>query len=194
MGLDDACNTGLVLGLGFSSTLETPSKVNNQTPKKSSCLKFEQTAMAATSFEPSLTLGLSGDSYQVTAASKKIDVNKGGYHYYYEEPAAGDLYRQASPHSAVSSFSSGRVKRERDLSGEEVEVEKNSSRDSGEDEDGVNARKKLRLTKEQSALLEESFKQHSTLNPVSSRPLQFFYWIYLSLSPRLISCYIIVID
>ena len=180
MGLDDACNTGLVLGLGFSSTLEIPSKANNQTANKSSCLKFEQTATAATStFEPFLTLGLSGESYLVTA-SKKIDVNKGGYLHNHEEPAAGDMYRQASPHSAVSSFSSGRVKRERDLSSEEVELEKNSSRVSDEDEDGVNARKKLRLTKEQSALLEESFKQHSTLNPVSSRHLQVFYLIYLS--------------
>jgi hypothetical protein len=36
-----------------------------------------------------------------------------------------------------------------------------------DDEDGgTNTRKKLRLTKEQSALLEESFKDHSTLNPV----------------------------
>ncbi|CAK9864750.1 unnamed protein product [Sphagnum jensenii] len=37
---------------------------------------------------------------------------------------------------------------------------------SDDDEDGgTNTRKKLRLTKEQSALLEESFKDHSTLNP-----------------------------
>ncbi|XVF61423.1 hypothetical protein PTKIN_Ptkin08bG0128200 [Pterospermum kingtungense] len=184
MGLDDACNTGLVLGLGFSSTMETstPSKADNQTPNKSSCFKFEQTTAmgaAATSFEPYLTLGLSGNqSYQVTTGSKKIDVNKGGgyiqhHHDHHQEPAAaGDLYRQASPHSAVSSFSSGRVKRERDLSSEEVEVEKiNSSRVSDEDEDGVNARKKLRLTKEQSALLEESFKQHSTLNPKQKQAL-----------------------
>ncbi|XVE82982.1 hypothetical protein DITRI_Ditri16bG0049600 [Diplodiscus trichospermus] len=172
MGLDDASNTGLALGLGFSSTLETPSKASDQTPKKSPCLKLQQTAVAATSFEPSLTLGISGDSYQVTAASKKIDqVNKGGYHYHHEVPAVGDLHRQASPHSAVSSFSSGRVKRERDLSSEEVEVEKNSSRVSVEDDDGVNARKKLRLTKEQSALLEESFKQHSTLNPKQKQAL-----------------------
>ncbi|KAH7438909.1 hypothetical protein KP509_04G036500 [Ceratopteris richardii] len=39
-----------------------------------------------------------------------------------------------------------------------------SSRASDE-EDGASTRKKLRLTKEQSALLEESFKEHSTLNP-----------------------------
>ncbi|KAL6906284.1 hypothetical protein ACP4OV_003885 [Aristida adscensionis] len=34
-----------------------------------------------------------------------------------------------------------------------------------DDDEGCNSRKKLRLTKEQSALLEERFKEHSTLNP-----------------------------
>ena len=43
--------------------------------------------------------------------------------------------------------------------------ERSSSRASDED-DGASARKKLRLSKEQSAFLEESFKEHSTLNPV----------------------------
>lgn len=38
-------------------------------------------------------------------------------------------------------------------------------RASDEDENGVNTRKKLRLSKEQSAYLEESFKEHHTLNP-----------------------------
>jgi hypothetical protein len=42
------------------------------------------------------------------------------------------------------------------------------SRASDEDEGG-SARKKLRLSKEQSAFLEESFKEHATLNPVSKR-------------------------
>lgn len=36
-----------------------------------------------------------------------------------------------------------------------------------DDDEGCNSRKKLRLTKEQSALLEDRFKEHSTLNPVS---------------------------
>ncbi|XP_022847866.1 homeobox-leucine zipper protein HOX11-like [Olea europaea var. sylvestris] len=40
-----------------------------------------------------------------------------------------------------------------------------SSRASDDDENGFNTRKKLRLSKEQSAFLEESFKEHSTLNP-----------------------------
>jgi homeobox-leucine zipper protein len=40
-----------------------------------------------------------------------------------------------------------------------------SSRGGSDDEDGGTTRKKLRLSKEQSALLEESFKDHITLSP-----------------------------
>lgn len=146
MGIDDMCNTGLVLSLG----LETPFKIEAQ-----------RQAKQGLDIEPSLTLCLSG------ANRAACD----------ERPPADHLYRQASPHShnslsAVSSFSSQRVKRERDLSSEDAEVETLvSSKASDEDDDGANARKKLRLTKEQSALLEESFKQHSTLNPVISLSL-----------------------
>ncbi|XP_072972758.1 homeobox-leucine zipper protein HOX11-like [Typha angustifolia] len=43
-------------------------------------------------------------------------------------------------------------------------AEKTLSRASDEEENG-SARKKLRLTKEQSAFLEDSFKEHNTLNP-----------------------------
>ncbi|XP_077239977.1 homeobox-leucine zipper protein HAT14-like [Tasmannia lanceolata] len=49
-------------------------------------------------------------------------------------------------------------------SGHEEEMERASSRASDEEETGL-TRKKLRLTKEQSAFLEESFKEHNTLNP-----------------------------
>nr|GEV44921.1 homeobox-leucine zipper protein HOX11-like [Tanacetum cinerariifolium] len=45
-----------------------------------------------------------------------------------------------------------------------VEVERASSRASDEDDNGI-SRKKLRLSKVQSAYLEESFKEHNTLNP-----------------------------
>ncbi|KAL4361931.1 hypothetical protein GQ457_04G034950 [Hibiscus cannabinus] len=178
MGLDDSCNTCLVLGLGFSSTPETPPKPKDQPSMQPPPV----TAAPALSFEPFLTLGLSVESCRVNV-SDKVDVNKGGYlvhrRRHHEEPptsaaaVSGYVYRQASPDpSGVSSFSSGRVKREREvLSSEEVEVEKNSCRVSDEDEDGVSARKKLRLTKEQSALLEESFKQHSTLNPNQKQAL-----------------------
>ncbi|CDP06271.1 unnamed protein product [Coffea canephora] len=97
-------------------------------------------------------------------------------------PSAADLHRQDS---AASSFSNNSVKRERELgSSEEVEIETVSSRVSDEDDDGSNGRKKLCLTKAQSALLEESFKQHSTLNPqkqdlareLNLRPRQVEVW------------------
>ena len=65
----------------------------------------------------------------------------------------------SSPNSTVSSLSGKR-------SENEVERDRDSSY---EDEDGgdVAARKKLRLSKEQAAMLEETFKEHNTLNPVS---------------------------
>lgn len=182
MGFDDGCNTGLMLGLGFSTATtaaaaaaaaalnQTPLKPctdHDQRTSKTPFLRFGPMSLAAappTGFEPSLTLSLSGETYQVAG---KMDMNK-----VCEEAApAADLYRQPSPHSTVSSFSNASVKRERDLGSEEVEIERLSSRVSDEDEDGSNGRKKLRLTKEQSALLEESFKQHSTLNPVISLSL-----------------------
>ncbi|KAI4315110.1 hypothetical protein L6164_027956 [Bauhinia variegata] len=163
MGLPDTGNSGLelVLGLSLSGAEETnsPSKADNVLRSTMPCPNFTATSNS----EPSLTLGLSGERYQAQVP-RKVDVNKAC-----EDPL--ELSRQTSPHSAVSSFSNGRVKRERDLSSEEVEAERVSSRVSDEDEDGTNARKKLRLTKEQSALLEESFKQHSTLNPKQKQAL-----------------------
>ncbi|XP_061371601.1 homeobox-leucine zipper protein HAT22-like [Gastrolobium bilobum] len=176
MGLDqDASNSGLHLVLGLSLTATTKETTISPPPIKPDdhhlCLK--PTPMKSySSNEPSLTLGLSGECYQQQVA-KQVPKNNHGNKVYYEDPL--DLSRQTSPHSVVSSFSSGRVvKRERDLSCEEVEVEAEervSSRVSDEDEDVMNARKKLRLTKEQSALLEESFKQHSTLNPKQKQAL-----------------------
>lgn len=142
MGFDDSCNTGLVLGLGLSPT----SNNYNNTIKRSSGYKFD----------PSLSLSLSGDPSMTVVAG-------------------GDLLcRQTSSHSGVSSFSTGRVvKRERDGGEESREEEETTEKvisDYHEDE-GVSARKKLRLTKEQSALLEESFKHHSTLNPKQKQDL-----------------------
>ncbi|XP_022846741.1 homeobox-leucine zipper protein HAT14-like [Olea europaea var. sylvestris] len=73
---------------------------------------------------------------------------------------------QSSPNSTVSSFRmdfSIYTRGKRDA--KECEADGGaSSRASDEEENGM-ARKKLRLTKEQSAFLEESFKEHNTLNP-----------------------------
>ncbi|BFG38282.1 hypothetical protein CerSpe_245560 [Prunus speciosa] len=80
------------------------------------------------------------------------------------EDAAAPL---SSPNSTVSSFQmdfgvgNGGRSSKRDL---ELETDRASSRAS-DDEDNGSTRKKLRLSKDQSAFLEESFKEHSTLNP-----------------------------
>ncbi|KAH0893979.1 hypothetical protein HID58_056408 [Brassica napus] len=162
MGLDDSCNTGLVLGLGLSPTHNS----YNYAIKKSS-------ATVDHHVNPSLTLSLSGESYKV---EKTVS-------------GAGDqIYRQTSSHSGISSFSSGRIKREREVCGDgEEEAEEAQKRvvcsrvrDDHEDEEGVSARKKLRLTKQQSILLEENFKMHSTLNPKQKQALA----RQLSLRPR----------
>lgn len=70
-----------------------------------------------------------------------------------------DEMAASSPNSTVSS-----------LSGKRSENDADRDRDSSyEEEDGGDAaaRKKLRLSKEQAAMLEETFKEHNTLNPVS---------------------------
>ncbi|XP_068307354.1 homeobox-leucine zipper protein HAT14-like [Pyrus communis] len=69
----------------------------------------------------------------------------------------------SSPNSTVSSFQmdfgmrSGGRSSKRDL---EVDADRAS-----DDEENGSTRKKLRRSKDQSAFLEESFKEHSTLNP-----------------------------
>lgn len=90
-----------------------------------------------------------------------------------EEADDGGSQSHSSPNSAMSSLhmelgissgsGGGRSNGKRDL---EADAERDGSRGSDDDENGL-TRKKLRLSKEQSAFLEESFKEHSTLNPVS---------------------------
>ncbi|KAL2464737.1 Homeobox-leucine zipper protein HAT14 [Forsythia ovata] len=73
----------------------------------------------------------------------------------------------SSPNSTVSSFPmdfSIYTRGKRDANEGEADRGGASSRASDDEENGM-ARKKLRLTKEQSAFLEESFKEHNTLNP-----------------------------
>jgi len=81
----------------------------------------------------------------------------------------------SSPNSAVSSVSGGK-RSERDddnaalVAGERTSCSRGSDDDDGgggDGEGGEGGRKKLRLTKEQSMVLEETFKEHNTLNPVS---------------------------
>ncbi|KAL7609999.1 hypothetical protein Lser_V15G12627 [Lactuca serriola] len=159
MGFDGLSDEGLALGLSLNSS---PSMVK---PNSVGSTKLPWVTETMASFEPSLTLGLSGDG------NKKVVVGGGGDDH-------GGLCRQDSTviSGGGSSFSNVSVKREREVGSEESErvsndnnysrVMSTTSVDDVEDDDGsINGRKKLRLTKPQSALLEEAFKLHSSLNP-----------------------------
>lgn len=96
-------------------------------------------------------------------------------------PATADAEEEAgvsSPNSTISSVSGKRSEREATGGSEDHDGERASSRGISDEEDAENSRKKLRLSKDQSAILEESFKEHNTLNPVSGRKkiLAFGLW------------------
>ncbi|XP_065857625.1 homeobox-leucine zipper protein HAT4-like [Euphorbia lathyris] len=81
-------------------------------------------------------------------------------------PSTADCEEEAgvsSPNSTVSSISGKRS--EREVNGEDNDIDRDGSRGISDEEDGDTSRKKLRLSKDQSAILEESFKEHNTLNP-----------------------------
>ncbi|XP_060177298.1 homeobox-leucine zipper protein HOX11-like isoform X1 [Lycium barbarum] len=72
----------------------------------------------------------------------------------------------SSPNSEISSFQMNfPIYRNGNLNGKRDRSENYNSSSRASDEEDASARKKLRLTKEQSAFLEESFKEHNTLNP-----------------------------
>ncbi|KAI3813425.1 hypothetical protein L1987_18148 [Smallanthus sonchifolius] len=129
------------------------------------------------SFEPSLTLSLSRNHLD-TNPNKKRAV--GGCAI----SDLGVLYQQDSIviSGGCSSFSNMSAKRAREVGSEESERVSNGNSYSRvtsativhdvEDGDGcVNGRKKLRLTKPQSNLLEESFKLRNSLNPKQKQAL-----------------------
>ncbi|GKC06072.1 homeobox-leucine zipper protein HAT4-like protein, partial [Tanacetum coccineum] len=121
---------------------------------------FRTTANCSDSYPLSSDRNTS-DAFKVETRSflKGIDVNRIPATVTEPEDEAG----VSSPNSTISSISGKRS--ERDAPVNENEGERASSRGLSDDEDGENCRKKLRLSKDQSAVLEESFKEHNTLNP-----------------------------
>ncbi|CAA0820396.1 Homeobox-leucine zipper protein HAT4 [Striga hermonthica] len=72
-----------------------------------------------------------------------------------------EVMASSSPNSTVSSLSGKRSEREEN-DGERASSSLEIDDDGG---DGAAGRKKLRLSKDQAAVLEETFKEHNTLNP-----------------------------
>ncbi|CAI0402775.1 unnamed protein product [Linum tenue] len=112
--------------------------------------------------DPALTSSEHG-AMDGSTQGRRLDVNR------LSGEEGDDAAALSSPNSGGSSFQmdfgigSGAFGRgKRDL--EAAEAERAGSRASDDDENG-STRKKLRLSKDQSAFLEESFKEHNTLNP-----------------------------
>lgn len=142
--LDDA---GLALGLSLGSGGASDAA-------RSGRLSREARLPSPRPLEPSLTLSMPDEATATATATGSGGGGGGG-----------------AAHS-VSSLSVAGVKRERvdDAEGERASSTAAAARAcasaGAEDDDDGSTRKKLRLTKEQSALLEDRFKEHSTLNPV----------------------------
>lgn len=99
-------------------------------------------------------------------AFQGIDVNRSPGRERGMEDDAG----ASSPNSTVSTGSAA-GKRRYDAGdgvtggGDDVDADRACSRSLSDEEDGEGSRKKLRLSKDQAAILEESFKENNTLNP-----------------------------
>nr|CAB3496586.1 unnamed protein product [Digitaria exilis] len=141
--LDDA---SLALGLSLGGGGGVASDVARQ---QSTGARLSREAPSPRALEPSLTLSMPDEATTATGSG-----GGGG--------AGG------GPARSVSSLSVAGVKRERveEADGEHASSAAARAHGAGaEDDDDGSTRKKLRLTKEQSALLEDRFKEHSTLNP-----------------------------
>nr|GLL26399.1 homeobox-leucine zipper protein HAT22-like [Ipomoea trifida] len=144
------CSTDLTLalGLGFASS-SSSSSYNNHLPYIS---------------KPKTPMSSSGLNLSLSCETSDHVMNK---------VSAAGLCRQDSSTSSYQSNATP-AKREREIIG--VNNSKAASRmliisDEEEYDDGCNIRKKHRLSKSQSALLEQSFRQHTTLNPVQKQQL-----------------------
>ncbi|VVB06372.1 unnamed protein product [Arabis nemorensis] len=180
---DDALGLSLSLGLGFNQKESSPRL--NPMPfasySSSSHMHMQSNHNHSQKIQNSWThmFQSSERNSEVRSFLRGIDVNRAS------STVVADLEEDAgvsSPNSTVSSVMSGK-RNERELLAaaavgrggrvEDHEAERTSCSLGGggsDDEDGGGngddgSRKKLRLSKEQALVLEETFKEHSTLNP-----------------------------
>ncbi|XP_042406975.1 homeobox-leucine zipper protein HAT4-like [Zingiber officinale] len=159
--------------IGLSLSLS--SSGYQQQPAASPCLRgnYRAQLLSGDSSEEKRSVVVSTDEAEAEAEATRsllrgIDVNRGpGERDVVSEEDAG----ASSPNSTLSSVSGKRAERDSGHPGlgdhEVLEADRSSSRGgiSDEEDGGDGSRKKLRLSKDQSAVLEESFKEHNTLNP-----------------------------
>lgn len=160
VGIDDL---GLSLSLGFPASGKSgaaavaPARNLNPMPSRFSLFQTSPWPETFPNSDP-------GDSEACQAALKGIDVNRA-------PSAAADADEDAgvsSPNSTISSMSGSKRSEAEAMMMMMMNPEENEracSRAASDEEDGETSRKKLRLSKDQSAILEDSFKEHNTLNP-----------------------------
>lgn len=167
-GNEEECDTVLGLSNGGRDGVSTP-------------VQLDLLPLAPLPRHSSSIAEISPWAKSLSDGQKNIDVNKmpQGNCCSNQHEETLNSNRASSANSSVSSFHADfnvideeasygiRSKRERYGVAEDFEAEKSYCRVSDEEEEGCGTRKKLRLSKQQSAILEESFKQNSTLNPVS---------------------------
>ncbi|KAI4327155.1 hypothetical protein L6164_019651 [Bauhinia variegata] len=151
---------GLSLSLSFPQNplhlnLVSSSTYSSSSPSASNLQKTSWNEPLTSSDRNSETCRAEGRSFL-----RGIDVNR--------LPSAVDCEEEAgvsSPNSTISTVSGKRSEREPNGEEHENEMDRACSRGISDEEDAETSRKKLRLSKDQSAILEESFKEHNTLNP-----------------------------
>ncbi|KAJ9171197.1 hypothetical protein P3X46_014592 [Hevea brasiliensis] len=156
---DDGLGLGLGLSLGAAAPQNQPSLKLNLMPFPSVFMQNNHKTSLNDLFQSS------DRNSDARSFQRGIDMNR--------IPSVADCDYEtgvSSPNSTISSISG--KKSEREQIGEETEAERASCSRGGrvsDDEDGLAggdaSRKKLRLSKEQSLLLEDTFKEHNTLNP-----------------------------
>ncbi|KAK9144568.1 hypothetical protein Sjap_004471 [Stephania japonica] len=148
----------LGLSLGLSSAGAAAAKAD-QTRHS-----LQLNLMPTSSWNDGYAAASGGDRSSERSFLRGIDVNRMPSRTVECEEEAG----VSSPNSTISTVSGKRSSGERGeaINGEENDVDERAcSRGISDEEDADTSRKKLRLSKDQSAILEDSFKEHNTLNP-----------------------------
>ncbi|KAH7519683.1 hypothetical protein FEM48_Zijuj08G0063200 [Ziziphus jujuba var. spinosa] len=160
---DDGLGLALSLSLGCGRTQPSPNKHNPSPPMQNHKTSWSEIFQFSGNLF-SLSFYFRNRNSDTRSFLRGLDVNR-------TPSVVADFEEEngvSSPNSTISSASGKRS--EREPIGEETEGERASCSRESDDEDGNGgdmSRKKLRLSKEQSMVLEETFKEHNTLNPVS---------------------------
>ncbi|XP_061370794.1 homeobox-leucine zipper protein HAT3 [Gastrolobium bilobum] len=168
------------LGLGLSLSLGCGENANNQPPLKANLMQKPPQSVPNQRGSFNNLFHFHDRSSETRSFLRGIDVNSAPPLTAAVATACDDENGVSSPNSTISSISGKRS--EREGNGDENDAAERASCSlggsdddegggCGGDGDGDTSRKKLRLSKEQSMLLEEAFKEHNTLNPKQKQAL-----------------------